>query len=631
MKRLGFIAVLLMVVSASSFAAARFTTTSGDAAAVAPKHHYDSPAQVRARMNTPEIKKMVQRLQAFLVSEKGVKSVKDSSDSPTFVGSEYCLACHAGSIAPDETEWRGTKHSHALRKPMGMWTLQAGKGVLANSLGEAQDDFMMGLDFNQVTGTPFDSLQPNAPILSYDAATDSYFVQLGPDGIKLLVVATWAGQTEGNGQRYMVRIPVSDTPTGYSNAIYFAPFAWGGSGYSSNSSSWYDGSTPKYAPGIASSDLVPLQGQNYLKNCVGCHITGVRSNEVTPQGEYVTHPYPASLVPPSSPNYPDLDGDGFPDMANIGCESCHGPGSAHILGSGDITKIVNPEDITDNKLRSETCLQCHVQIASAPDKTWGYTFDETANKGFVMTSTPDDLSNYQVFTGAMWPDGVHYIAARIDDYKSSAHYQGAHGIACSDCHDSMAETANDAQVRDEITRHGVTISNVNVDDDSFCMACHHDPYFAAGITGDMVAEWKAAGFDAPIPDNIRTAIEEHTHHPYGADRTMGLSRCTTCHMAPTAGHGSIGGYSHTFWPARPEDTIAYKDATGMTYGATGNVNSCSASCHRGKVILWSDVPANLNPTSMQFGTDAEIGLANHLLPYYGPGGTWWDTTPAEKK
>ncbi len=540
-----------------------------------------------------------------------------------YVGSEFCLACHTGAIAQDSTSWRDTKHAYVLRKPMGMYSLQPGKGVLANYLGDpAKDDFMMGLDFNQVSGTPFDSLQPNAPILSYDAATDQYYIQLGPNGLKLLVAATWAGQTVGNGQRYMVRIPVSDTPTGYSNAIYFAPFAWNGHGYSSNASSWYDGSTPKYAPGIASTALVSLQGQNYLKNCVGCHITGIRSNGVTPQGEYVTHPYPAVLVPPNSPDYPDLDGDGIPDMANIGCESCHGPGSAHIMGGGDPSKIVLPSDITNNQQRSETCLQCHAEIASAPNKTWGYTYDETDNKPFVMTNPPDDLSKYQVFTGAMWPDGTHYILQRIDSFKQSAHYQGAYGIACNDCHDGMAVTSNDAQVRDSIDRHGVTDIPANVDNDSFCLACHAGYGDFASLTQQDIKDWNT-DFDS----TIRDVIESHTHHPYGADRMLGLSSCITCHMAPMSGYGSIGGVSHTFIPARPEDTIAYSDVTGLRYGATGNPNACSASCHRGKVILWSDVPANLTPTSMKFGTPDEVKLANHLVQYFGPGGLWWDTTP----
>jgi hypothetical protein len=31
---------------------------------------------------------------------------------------------------------------------------------------------------------------------------------------------------------------------------------------------------------------------------------------------------------------------------------------------------------------------------------------------------------------------------------------------------------------------------------------------------------------------------------------------------------------------------------------------------------------------MKFGTANEVKLANHLVQYFGPGGLWWDTTPA---
>src|SRR3954469_22557327 len=41
-----------------------------------------------------------------------------------------------------------------------------------------------------------------------------------------------------------------------------------------------------------------------------------------------------------------------------GCESCHGPGSAHVEGGGDKTKIVVFKDLSA-KQASEQCLQCH--------------------------------------------------------------------------------------------------------------------------------------------------------------------------------------------------------------------------------------------------------------------------------
>ena len=554
-----------------------------------------------------------------------------------YVGTGTCLSCHAQAAG-----FLDTYHPNALRKPMGMYTLQPLKGVLANSLGGAQDDFIMGLDFNTKTGTPFDALKPNAPILSYNAGNDTYWIQLGPSGLKVQVVATWAGMSEGNGQRYMVRIPVSDRSTG-SAGIYFAPFAWGGTSYSSNASSWYNGNTPKYAPGIASSALVPLQGQNYLATCSGCHITGIKAVGTTTAGEKFVTPFPAVIVPQNSPDYPDLVGDGKGYLAGIGCESCHGPGSAHVAGNGDITQIINPADITNNQQRSEVCLQCHVQVASAPTKMWGFPYDEVNGKPFIISNPPDPLSQYQVFTGGKWPDGVHYISARIDDFQSSLHFQGSHGIACNDCHNAHRLTANGTnQVRDSITRSGNTYTNTNVDDDSFCMSCHHAPYFVGSynITAKDIQGWKKSGFEAPIPDKIRAAIESHTHHPYGAanpdgsPRDLGISRCVTCHMAPESGHGDVGGASHTFWPSRPQDTIAFKDTTGLAYGGTGNVNSCASSCHRNQVRMWTDIQIDNSSPNNKFGAGymngAATGLANHLVQYFGPGGAWWNTTPAAK-
>jgi len=41
-----------------------------------------------------------------------------------------------------------------------------------------------------------------------------------------------------------------------------------------------------------------------------------------------------------------------------GCESCHGPGKAHVEGSGDKTKIISFKGKNSKEI-SETCLSCH--------------------------------------------------------------------------------------------------------------------------------------------------------------------------------------------------------------------------------------------------------------------------------
>lgn len=56
---------------------------------------------------------------------------------------------------------------------------------------------------------------------------------------------------------------------------------------------------------------------------------------------------------------------GVPD-----CESCHGPGKAHIDGGGDATKIVNPAKL-DPIAASKTCLGCHSGTHELADWTAG--------------------------------------------------------------------------------------------------------------------------------------------------------------------------------------------------------------------------------------------------------------------
>jgi predicted CXXCH cytochrome family protein len=42
----------------------------------------------------------------------------------------------------------------------------------------------------------------------------------------------------------------------------------------------------------------------------------------------------------------------------VGCESCHGPGKAHVEAAGDTTKIISFKKM-NSKAVSETCLTCH--------------------------------------------------------------------------------------------------------------------------------------------------------------------------------------------------------------------------------------------------------------------------------
>ena len=47
-----------------------------------------------------------------------------------------------------------------------------------------------------------------------------------------------------------------------------------------------------------------------------------------------------------------------PQSSGHGCESCHGPGKAHVDLSGDATKILNPAKVAPARA-SEMCVTCH--------------------------------------------------------------------------------------------------------------------------------------------------------------------------------------------------------------------------------------------------------------------------------
>ena len=60
-----------------------------------------------------------------------------------------------------------------------------------------------------------------------------------------------------------------------------------------------------------------------------------------------------------------------------GCESCHGPGKAHVEGGGDKTKIVNPNKI-EARDASEICTTCHDRSKHA---LWAGSQHDSRNVG----------------------------------------------------------------------------------------------------------------------------------------------------------------------------------------------------------------------------------------------------------
>jgi len=153
---------------------------------------------------------------------------------------------------------------------------------------------------------------------------------------------------------------------------------------------------------------------------------------------------------------------------NIGCENCHGAGSAHVKASKakKASTIVSPGKLSTER-SSVICGQCH----SRPQGN--LKNDQPVNKDNKMmvagTSRNDYLVNYTTREDAVpkdyWPDGIHsksHHQQYTDFIKSRKYRNGSQLLSCSSCHDPHGMTNYKHQMR----------ADVRDEKDSLCTNCH---------------------------------------------------------------------------------------------------------------------------------------------------------------
>ena len=305
---------------------------------------------------------------------------------------------------------------------------------------------------------------------------------------------------------------------------------------------------------IATKEWVPYHADSwmehdYKKSCVGCHTTG---------------------FDPATQEFKDF---------GVTCEACHGPGSEHVAGGGDKTKIV--KDLSGN-----VCARCHVRGKSPEGYGWpegylpgdaGHYTDyynaDTSEKRWWMDGNEawpqgHAKSHHQQYME--WENSAH--ARALDDLIASGHAQDF----CLKCHSEDARR----------------LEGVTVDTAQFSITCTtcHDPH----------------GSDQPrglIQEAYDTCVQCHNggtqggtqpieagatvHHPMqemfegvGALGVEGTSSphfsaasgpiCTSCHFVKTAKSAVPGDItSHWLKPIEPGEAVE------------GEPDSCTG-CHTGQ-------------------------------------------------
>lgn len=405
----------------------------------------------------------------------------------SYVGSSACLACHT-----DYVDQKKTAHKHGIMVPGAPSALQDlsefGPTAGVNYYMAGIDKFTDGdatsggttvwfYDYDATRG--FDKFQTltTAPTTGTIYATVRAYKDTADGKFKMQFTNVINPADPNNGMIREVLLNYGGgvykqrytTSFGASKSLYLLPLQFNASGDDTSSDRtrrifrdyhldfWMnDLATP------ASSTFkdLPATSKSFDLNCAACHFTGfsIAKNDTT--GEYTA----SAAADPNGEIHPLT---GLQQELNVGCETCHGPGSEHILAGGHGAAIVTPGNLTSSR-ESIVCGQCHSRPKGTFEGTTGNDSPLTDDGKMMRPGTSraaylaNNTSRNDATTSDFWADGIHsksHHQQYTDFIKSSKYRNDSMLLTCSSCHDVHAPGTD---------RHQLN----GVSDDSQCLSCH---------------------------------------------------------------------------------------------------------------------------------------------------------------
>lgn len=394
----------------------------------------------------------------------------------TYVGSATCAPCHAA----ESTAWQASQHQAAMAEAAEATVRGRFDNARATHAGLSTTFFRRGEAFMVRTDGPDGSLQEFEVKYTFGVSPlQQYLVELPGGRLQALPFAWDTRPAAAGGQRWFHLYPEETIKAG-------DPLHWTG-----------------------------IQ-QNWNFMCADCHSTNLRKNY-----DPAAHAFATSW-----------------SEISVGCEACHGPGSAHVAWAGRpdrddragryltaplrdaATWTVGPDGGTPvrseprtSDIEIEVCARCHARRSQLTD-------DIRAGDPF-----PDGFRASLLEPGIFHPDGqqrdeVYTYASFLE----SRMYAG--GVTCSDCHDPHSGA---------LQRPG----------NATCTTCH-----------------APAKYDGP------------SHHLHQAGTPA--ASCATCHMPVETYMVVDPRHDHSFRVPRPDRAVTL-----------GVPDVCTTACHSGRTADWA--------------------------------------------
>ncbi|SNR92266.1 doubled CXXCH domain-containing protein [Pseudomonas segetis] len=387
-----------------------------------------------------------------------------------------CDACHTQQVK----DWKGSDHDWAMRKA-------TAESVLGN--------------FNNAT---FKDGDVKARFFKRD---NKYFVNIeGEDGkLKDFEIAYTFGHDPL--QQYLVELD--------RGRLQSLTIAWDARTKAAGGQRWfslYPGQ--KFTP----DDGLHWTGryQNWNAMCADCHSSNLQKNYDDKTDSFATTWH----------------------EQNVGCQSCHGPGQAHVDWAGKL-KAQSPTEqsyssaadiglsVDFKKLGShglvEQCARCHsrrqsLDVGPAPG-------EPLLNAMLPSTLRPD------LYHADGQIDGEVYVYGSFTQSKMFAA-----GVTCTDCHNPHS-------------------NKVKIEGNGLCLQCHTE------TPPERFPSLRAKNYDTP----------EHHHHPVGSEG----AQCVNCHMP-----------SKTYMVVDPRRDHSFRIPRPDLDEVTGSPDACTA-CHTDQKPKWA--------------------------------------------